>query len=141
MYDQKDILVLETQIQQRVTELREQGREQTAKKMSRDQASSNKHTEKLTYCDFQKIVLDFQLQEHEKFLAKFTALFKEVDYDNNGSINESEFRDLLSSMKVLETEEEVLFLLQAVDPYNNQRLTFSEVVHLFSSHLVPGEGK
>ena len=24
-----------------------------------------------------------------------------------------------------------------IDPYNNQRMTFSEVVHLLSSHMVP----
>jgi len=82
--------------------------------------------------------LDFQLIEHEKFLVKFTHLFKEVDYDNNGTINESEFRDLLSSMEVLETEEEVLYLLNEVDPFNNQKMTYSEIVHLLSSHMVQG---
>jgi Ca2+-binding EF-hand superfamily protein len=80
--------------------------------------------------------LDFQLIEHEKFLVKFTHLFKKVDYDNNGTINESEFRDLLSSMEVLETEEEVLYLLNEVDPFNNQKMTYSEIVHLLSSHMV-----
>lgn len=40
-------------------------------------------------------------------------------------------------MNVIEREEEVMYLLQLVDPYNNQRMTFSEIVHLFSSHMVP----
>ena len=33
-------------------------------------------TGKLLYSDFQKIILDFQLEEHERFLANFTALWQ-----------------------------------------------------------------
>lgn len=44
-------------------------------------------------------------------------------------------------MEVIETEEEVLFLLQAVDPFNNQKMTFSEVVHLLSSHMVAAKAE
>ena len=48
-------------------------------------------------------------------------------------LNEEEFRLLIERMRVVEKEEEVLFLLQLVDPFNNQQMTFSELVHLFSS--------
>lgn len=71
----------------------------------------SKDAEKLTYHDFQKIILDFQLQEHEKFLFRFTQIFKEVDIDNNGIINEDEFRDLMGKMGVVEREDEVQYLL------------------------------
>ncbi len=40
-------------------------------------------------------------------------------------------------MDVIQNEEEVNYLLQVIDPYNNQQMTFSELVHLFSSHMVP----
>jgi Ca2+-binding EF-hand superfamily protein len=60
-----------------------------------------------------------------------------VDIDNNGIINEDEFRELVAKMNVIEREEEVQYLLQLVDPYNNQKMTFSEIVHLLSSHMVP----
>ena len=45
--------------------------------------------------------MDFQLKEHEKFLEKFIVVFKSIDSDNNGVINEEEFRDLISSMDVI----------------------------------------
>ena len=48
-----------------------------------------------------------------------------------------EFRELINRMDVIEREEELMYLLQMVDPYNNQRMTFSEIVHLLSSHMVP----
>jgi Ca2+-binding EF-hand superfamily protein len=80
--------------------------------------------------------LDFQLSEHEKFLYDFTQLFKQVDNDRNGIINEDEFRDLLSQMRVLHKDEDLIVLLQIVDPYNNQKMTYSEIVHLLSSHMI-----
>jgi Ca2+-binding EF-hand superfamily protein len=55
--------------------------------------------------------LDFQLSEHEKFLRDFTELFKGVDRDRNGLIDEGEFRELLSQMRVLSPEREDADLL------------------------------
>jgi len=40
-------------------------------------------------------------------------------------------------MDVITNDEEVNYLLTVIDPYNNQQMTFSELVHLFSSHMVP----
>jgi hypothetical protein len=34
-------------------------------------------------------------------------------------VNEDEFRELLSKMEILEREDEVVYLLQMIDPYNN----------------------
>jgi Ca2+-binding EF-hand superfamily protein len=59
-----------------------------------------------------------------------------VDQDRNGIINEDEFRDLLSQMRVLHKDEDLIVLLQIVDPYNNQKMTYSEIVHLLSSHMI-----
>ena len=64
-------------------------------------------------------------------------LFKQVDTNLDGMVNEEEFRELLTRLQVLQRQEEIEFLLQSIDPYNNQRMTYSEVVHLLSSHMVP----
>ena len=63
-------------------------------KLKKQQKTSGK----LLYADFVKVILDFQLQEHEKFLTSFTTLFKEIDTDGNGILNEEEFRELLTRM-------------------------------------------
>jgi hypothetical protein len=42
--------------------------------------------------EFIKGILDFQLEEHERFLQEFNILFKEVDSDHNGIVNEEEFK-------------------------------------------------
>lgn len=54
----------------------------------------------------------------------------------DGVINEQEFRSLVISMGVLREQGEVEYLLHQVDPYNNQKMTYSEVVALLSSHMV-----
>ena len=91
----------------------------------------------LLYTDFQKVILDFQLLEHERFLHKFTEYFKAVDSDTNGVVDENEFRELVQSMQVIETDQELDFLLQSVDPHNNNKMTYSEIVTLLSNYLVP----
>jgi len=59
-------------------------------KLSREeklQLMANKD-QKLFFSEFMKCVLDFQLAEHEKFLKKFRQIFKTIDNDNNGILNE-----------------------------------------------------
>lgn len=51
------------------------------------------------------------MQEHERFLIRFTNLFKSVDNDQDGVISEIQFKDLLRMMNVLETEDEIEQLL------------------------------
>lgn len=145
MYDPNDFEVLEQKFVNVIQERRAKSYYSTfydSKKMTREEQLIRKQErdyERLPFDDFQKIILDFQLKEHEKFLEKFIVVFKSIDGDNNGVINEEEFRDLISSMEVIQNEEEVNYLLQVIDPYNNQQMTFSELVHLFSSHMVPAD--
>ena len=70
-------------------------------------------------------------------MIKFTNLFKSVDNDQDGVISEIQFKDLLTMMNILDTEEEVENLLAQVDPFNNKKMTYSEVVLVLSSHMVP----
>lgn len=90
-----------------------------------------RNTGKLLYADFVKVILDFQLLEHEKFLSSFTSLFKEIDTDNNGILNEEELRELLQRMTIVHQSEEIEQienLLNIIDPQNNKQMTYSEIV-------------
>ncbi len=96
--------------------------------------SKQKEEFKISYKDFQKILLDYQIKTREKYLKNFVYLFKKCDLDNNGIINEEEFVHLveLTGHYRLRVEENSLRLLNIVDPYNNKQITFSECVSLFS---------
>ena len=77
--------------------------------------------------------MDFQLATHEKYIKSFVNLFKRLDSDTNGVLSEDEFRQLISAMKVTASPEDVERLLEVIDPYNNQQVTFSECLALLSS--------
>ena len=71
-------------------------------------------------------------------MLKFNQNFKRFDLDQDGVLNEDEFRGLIDSMGLLEADsEEIDKLLHTVDPFNNQKMTYSEVVALLSQHMVP----
>jgi predicted HTH domain antitoxin len=92
---------------------------------------------KVSYKDFQKILLDYQIKSRDKYLRNFLYLFKKSDSDNNGIINEEEFINLLTNMGVYGEliEENSTRLLAVIDPYNSKQITFSEIVSAFSMVL------
>jgi Ca2+-binding EF-hand superfamily protein len=147
MYDPNDYEILEQKFVNSIQEHKAKTFYSTltdSRKLTREEQMvrmQQKDFERLQFTDFQKIILDFQLKEHEKFLERFIDAFKSIDNDNNGVINEVEFRELVQSMEVINDEDEVNYLLQMIDPFNNQQMTFSELVHLFSSHMVPADDR
>jgi len=99
-------------------------------------AQDAKESSKMAFSDFLKVLLDFQLKGHEKFLLKFMKLFRQFDKDKNGVINEEEFRQLIIATDPNKTDLEIQDLLNLVDPHNNQQISFSECVNFLSSDLV-----
>lgn len=90
----------------------------------------------LSYNEFIRILLDFQLEGHERFLGRFVRIFKQHDTDRNGILNEHEFRAVLRAVDPTKTDEEVTALLDLIDPHNNQLINFSECVTFLSAELV-----
>lgn len=118
MYDPRDFQILEARFQALIDDKRQRNSAFDGGRPSLGGGPAKpKLPEKLTYSEFQKTILDFQLSEHEKFLSEFTQLFKEVDRDRNGIIEELEFRALLREMRADPAETELL--VQMLDPYNN----------------------
>lgn len=138
MYDPSDYEILEQKFINTIQERRAKSFYNSlteSRKLTREEQMLRMQEEKLQFADFQKIILDFQLKEHEKFLEKFIAVFKSIDTDNNGVINEPEFRELVQTMNVIDDKED--YIDEMIEPFNNQQMTFSELVHLFSSYMVP----
>ena len=62
-----------------------------SKKLSREEQQkllAEKEKNRVEYNLFQKVILDFQLKSHEKFLKTFLTYFRLVDKDNNGIVDE-----------------------------------------------------
>jgi Ca2+-binding EF-hand superfamily protein len=88
--------------------------------------------------EFQKIVLDFQLKSHDKFLKNLIFIFKRFDSDNNGIISEDEFINLIHTLNIYKDDlnEQIKRILTVIDPFNKKIITFSECVSLFSMEFI-----
>ena len=143
MYNESDSELIISSIQEAIHQKKYSETSPQKAKTTREEEQLRKEKQRasqgrIAYTDFLKIILDFQLKGHEKFLCKFIQLFRKVDSDNNGIINEYEFRELVSYINLgFDQEEEVFRLLQIVDPYKNEQITFSECVAVFSSETIP----
>ena len=74
-----------------------------------------------------RICHEFQIKLREKYLKNFVILFKKI--------NEDEFIELVKSFEIYKEEnfdENIERLLNTIDPYSNNQITFSECVSLFS---------
>lgn len=100
------------------------------------------------FSDFLKIVLDFQLQEHINFLSHFTRVYRLIDVNQLGFLDEEKFKQLIFKMIEAccehladigsppelitinhdEVNKEIRQMLRYIDFSKQQKLNFSEIV-------------
>jgi len=90
---------------------------------------------------FFKILLDFSLLSHEKFLKRFVELFQRVDKNRDGNLDEQEMIELVKLMKIVDDEDQIHTILNKADPNNNKIVTFSDCVQVFTETEVVIEGE
>ena len=111
------------------------------KKLSREELAklySIKDDYRIAYKDLAKIVMDFQIKIKDKYLKNFVIIFKKVDQDNDGIINEDEFFQIINTLGYYgeEAESQTERLLNIADPFNHQQITFSDSIYLFSNEII-----
>ena len=93
----------------------------------------------ILYSNFMKIILDNHIRFRDKQLKKFVELFRSVDTNRDGIINEEEFSELIQKMKIFKEDEveNIIFqYLEKMDPFDYQKFTFSECINFFSSEFI-----
>ncbi|KAL0212051.1 hypothetical protein RCL1_005677 [Eukaryota sp. TZLM3-RCL] len=83
-----------------------------------------------------KVLLDFQLEGHVKFLSPFVKLFRKVDSDLDGALIESELAELMKLLDENRTQLEITSAINQIDPNGCGRLTFSQIVSFLSNDLL-----
>jgi Ca2+-binding EF-hand superfamily protein len=90
----------------------------------------------LLYKDFVRLLLDFQLDGHERFLERYVGIFRRHDGDRNGIVNNVEFAAIVHELDPTKPEEEVEAMVHQIDPYGSQLITFSESISFLNDELL-----
>lgn len=136
MYNHEDSLALIVMVRELIAAESSKGESPGTRRTADADDDGEGGRGRVRYDAFLGVLLDFQLRGHEKFLSKFRDEFRAVDADENGVLNEPEFRRLVRRIDPGKTPSDVEALLNLVDPFNNQHITFSECVSVLSSELV-----
>ena len=138
LYNEEHAKILEERISEIIQKKYFKSKLDTDRKLTREeiiQLSKLKEEYNIPFKDLVKILHEFQVKQREKQLKNFVQLFKSVDKDNNGIINEEECVNLLYNMNIFgdQLKRKIVELLTQIDPYNNKQITFSECVNLFGN--------
>lgn len=131
MYSQKDAATLASLIHHHTYE------KLSADSTCRGQPSA---TASIPYADVVRILSNFQLDGHERFLAPYVAIFRDHDRDQNGIISGTEFMAICRTLDPTKGPEELETLLHEIDPRGTQLITFSETVQALDSEIVKLSG-
>ena len=99
-----------------------------------------KNEMKILYGDFFQVLLGCQIKFRRGYLRNFVLLFREVDSDLNGVINDEQFKALIEKCGLFDTGEafdaNYERLIEAVDVYGHNQITFSDIVDVLSNEML-----
>lgn len=142
LYEENDAKIIEAKLLEEINiQMNLKIQNQVNKKITRDEFANLariKENKNILYKSFLKIILDFQIRSRVNFLKKFTYLFKSVDSDNNGIVNENEFITLLNTISYqqkLNLDHLTGKLLNQIDPFNNKQVNYSDCINIFQKEV------
>lgn len=99
-----------------------------------------KQEKKILYKHFFQMLLGFQIKLRSSFLNNFVEIFRNVDTDLNGVINEEQFKLLIQKLNIYDDQEQynqnIERLIEILDPDNHNHITFSNVVDILSKEII-----
>ena len=104
-------------------------------------ASKIKYSLKISYKEFENILIGYQITYREKYLSNLHKLFINFDEDILGVLNENGFKKLLNSIDFIQKKglQYMKKLLNKIDPHSYNNITFTDIVNLFSEEIINDE--
>ncbi|CAD8144845.1 unnamed protein product [Paramecium octaurelia] len=95
--------------------------------------STQKEPIKYEFSVFIKILLEYFMNLYQSYLANLRVVFESVDHDKDGIINQQQFFKLTESIKPNLKNEECTQIYETLDPFQNDKITFSQIVRVFKN--------
>eukprot|EP01064_Diplonema_japonicum_P037346 TRINITY_DN8707_c0_g1_i1.p1 TRINITY_DN8707_c0_g1~~TRINITY_DN8707_c0_g1_i1.p1 ORF type:complete len:422 (+),score=99.09 TRINITY_DN8707_c0_g1_i1:1200-2465(+) len=93
------------------------------------------HPALIKYADFVNVCLDFQLESHAAYLKRYVQLFRALDHDDDGLLNERQFVKATQVISPNITLEMSHTLLDMADVGGTGSVTFSDSVNVLHRQL------
>jgi hypothetical protein len=110
-------------------------RGQPRRLLSKNKTNDSSSKYAIRYLEFEQVLLNFQLKGHEQFLRQFCHAFRQFDPHAKGLLDEKQLRLLVLKVNPNKTHEELDRLIATVDPYNNQLITYSQIVNVLQDEI------
>ncbi|CAD8141980.1 unnamed protein product [Paramecium pentaurelia] len=96
-------------------------------------SSTQKEPIKYEFSVFIKLILEYLMSLYQQYLANFCIVFKSVDHDKDGILNQQQFFKLTESIKPSLQKEDYSKIYEMLDPFKNDKITFSQIVRVFKN--------
>ncbi|CAD8056761.1 unnamed protein product [Paramecium sonneborni] len=131
--EEKEILLSQLKIHQIKTVVSVSPIKKTNQKEQQRRPSAQKEPIKYDYSVFIKLILDHFMSQYKQYLANFCIVFDQVDHDKDGILNQQQFFKLTESIKPKLKNEECSQIYEMLDPFLNNKITFSQIVRVFKN--------
>ncbi|OWZ21851.1 hypothetical protein PHMEG_0003527 [Phytophthora megakarya] len=125
LYEPQDSAKLMRLVQQKAEKY------QTAQTQAKKPQLNQKPSLSLPFADFEQVLYGYQLQGRLDLLEGFRRVFEELDTERVGVINRPRFVTLAQRVAPTKSEGTVLTLLENLDPFNHDVITFSDAANAF----------
>ncbi|KAL0233608.1 hypothetical protein PCE1_002121 [Barthelona sp. PCE] len=91
---------------------------------------------KLRFVDFLKILLDYQLKSHIKFLSTFVTVYRVHDMDHDGVLSRQQLASLISNIRGPTPRKMIKAICDEHDAGKHDKITFCQCVDIFADDIV-----
>ena len=93
----------------------------------------------IEYNELTNICHELEVDTRENYLKPFIDIFKLIDEDNDGILNENQFINLIKALKIYNENNlgnEINAILNLIDPYGYKKFIFSDCVQVLSNYNI-----
>ncbi|ETK74103.1 hypothetical protein F441_19435 [Phytophthora nicotianae CJ01A1] len=105
------------------------GKYQTTQIQRKKPQANEKPNLELPFADFEQVLYGYQLQGRLDLLEGFRRTFEELDTEHVGVITRARFVTLTRRLAPAKAESTVTTLVEALDPFNHDVITFSDAAN------------